>query len=337
MTFSVSPLIDTDFSLASICYFVSWWSSVVSRGSAWTGKIYDVRPSAVANPSAEGAACFQQAICSRVSHASSSRVWQHFLPSLQSYLGSFSSFTVNISHQPPFEVSATRYAIKGVLHLYLMSLPAKGISLRRQCGGGEKKKERVRGCETRLIRSGGTWRDKLRAVLLFESDKWRQKTSLWGAYRSRMCPGTEGGALPRDVVRGQISAYAWNTSKMSLTPVLKCGFEGSRRESVLGWEAVFSQLPSVVLVVVGGASSFPHVHWKSARGGGATIELCTRQSCSPKALPVAKGKNTCSAWTINSGLMRMMIVLGIENLQLRNITDTKTMGVIQFVASCLQK
>lgn len=37
---------------------------------------------------------------------------------------------------------------------------------------------------------------------------------------------------------------------MSLTLVLKCGFEGSRRESVLGWEAVFSQLPSVVVVVV---------------------------------------------------------------------------------------
>lgn len=91
-------------------------------------------------PSAEGAACFQQAICSRISNASSSRVWQHFLPSLQSYLGSFSSFTVNISHQAPFEVSATRYAIKGVLHLYLMSLPAKGISLRRQCGGGGKER-----------------------------------------------------------------------------------------------------------------------------------------------------------------------------------------------------
>lgn len=202
--------------------------------------------------------------------------------------------------------------------------------------GGEKKEERVRGGETRLIRSGGTWRDKLRAVLLFESDKWRQKTSLWGAYRSRMCPGTEGGALPRDVVRGQISAYAWNASKMSLTPVLKCGFEGSRRESVLGWEAVFSQLPSVVLVV-GGGVFISSCTLKKCKGGGPTIELCTRQSGSPKALPVAKGKNTCSAWTINSGLMRMMIVLGIENLQLRNITDTKTMGVIQFVASCLQK
>lgn len=52
--------------------------------------------------------------------------------SLQSYLGSFSAFTFNISHPAPFEVSATRYAIKGVLHLYLMSLPAKGVSLSRR-------------------------------------------------------------------------------------------------------------------------------------------------------------------------------------------------------------
>lgn len=77
-----------------------------------------------------------------------------------------------------------------------------------------------------------------------------------------MCPDTEGGALPRDVVRRQISAYAWNASKMSLTPVLKCSFEGSRRKSVSGWVAVFSQLPSVVLVllVVVVAASFSHVH-----------------------------------------------------------------------------
>lgn len=79
---------------------------------------------------------FRRAICSRVSHASSSHVWQHTLPSLQPYLGSFSSFTVNISHPAPFEVSATLYAIKGVLHLYLMPVPAKGISQRRWCGGG---------------------------------------------------------------------------------------------------------------------------------------------------------------------------------------------------------
>lgn len=330
MTFSVSPLIDTDFSLASICHFVSWWTSVVSRGSAWTGKIYDVRPSAAATLRPRALRVF-----SRPSVAA-------FQTPAPAVFGN--TFCLHFSR-----ISAVSLPLRLIFHIRLpLRCQLLGMQLKECCifiwclcrqresvwGGSVEggKRKRNGGGGTRLIRSGGTWRDKLRAVLLFESDKWRQKTSLWGAYRSRMCPGTEGGALPRDVVRGQISAYAWNASKMSLTPVLKCGFEGSRRESVLGWEAVFSQLPSVVLVVVVGA----RLHFLMC-GGGPTIELCTRQSCSPKALPVAKGKNTCSAWTINSGLMRMMIVLAIENLQLRNVTDMKTMGVIQFVASCLQK
>lgn len=135
---------------------------------------------------------------------------------------------------------------------------------------------------TRLIRSGRTWRDKLRAVLLFESDKWRQKTSLWGAYRSRMCPGTEGGALPRDVVRGQISAYARNASKMSLTPVLKCGFEGSGRESVLGvGGCVFTA--AICCVGSGAGASGGFISWctiikKKGSGGGNLPLRCARVS-----------------------------------------------------------
>lgn len=98
---------------------------------------------------------FQQAICSHFSDASSIR--SHG-PTFCLYLKRISPLSVSlwlIFHTGlPFEVSGTRYAIKEVLHLYLMPLLAKGIRLRERL---EKKEGRREGdVQSILISSGET-------------------------------------------------------------------------------------------------------------------------------------------------------------------------------------
>lgn len=122
-------------------------------------------------------------------------------------------------------MSGTQYAIKEVLHLYLMPLLAKGISL----GERLEKKEGGEGVYS-LYLSVAEKHEEINTVLSCCSRviSEARRRDLRGAYRSRMCPGTEGGTLLRDMVcvcgGGQISHVCVKRFKDELNSDIKVRF-----------------------------------------------------------------------------------------------------------------